>query len=104
YHEWADVRLHASLADCLDTVRDGRLFVLSTHGERRHDEPALIPGDAFLFGPESRGLPPGLISSVPADRRLRIPMKPPGRSLNLANSVAVVVYEAWRQAGFEAGL
>lgn len=109
YHEWAEVRLHASLPACRealgsrDALGDSRLFVLSTHGGCRHDEPAFIAGDAFLFGPESRGLPAGVINGVPPERRLRIPMKPPGRSLNLANSVAVVVYEAWRQAGFAAG-
>lgn len=103
YHEWAEVRLHASLAECREAVGDGRLFALSTHGTSRHDEPAFVHGDAFLFGPESRGLPAGAINDVPPERRLRIPMKPPGRSLNLANSVAVVVYEAWRQAGFVSG-
>lgn len=103
YREWTEVRLHDSLTDCRVTLGNSRLFVLSTHGGCRHDEPAFSPGDAFLFGPESRGLPADVINDVPPDRCLRIPMKPPGRSLNLANSVAVVVYEAWRQAGFEAG-
>lgn len=100
YHEWAEVRLHDSLPGCLQSIGHHRLFALSTKGHQPHDTPDFRPGDAFLFGPETRGLPPDVLAQVPAGQRLRIPMVPPGRSLNLANSVAVVVYEAWRQQGF----
>lgn len=103
YHEWAEVRLHDDLEACLATLGDHRLFALSTHGTQRHDAPSFHAGDAFLFGPETRGLPATVRDRVPAGRRLRIPMRPPGRSINLANSVAVVVYEAWRQQGFAGG-
>lgn len=103
YHEWAAVRLHDSLGECRQAIGEGRLFALSTHGECRYDTPAFAAGDAFLFGPETRGLPQDLLAQVPAAQRLRIPMVPPGRSLNLANSVAVVAYEAWRQARFAGG-
>ncbi len=79
-----------------------RVFVLSTRATRRHDDPAYRPGDAFVFGPETRGLPQALLDRWPPERRLRIPMRPGNRSLNLANAVAVVIYEAWRQCGFAA--
>jgi tRNA (cytidine/uridine-2'-O-)-methyltransferase len=81
-----------------------RLFAVSTRGETRHDAPSYRPGDAFLFGPESRGLPAELLQALPPERRLRLPMAPGNRSLNLGNTVAVVVYEAWRQNGFAGGV
>jgi tRNA (cytidine/uridine-2'-O-)-methyltransferase len=100
YHVLADVRRHSNWADCLDALAGRRLFVVSTRGTVRHDEPRYAPGDTFVFGPESRGLPEEIIASVPAERRLRLPMVAGNRSLNLSNAVAVVVYEAWRQVGF----
>ncbi len=80
-----------------------RLFALSTRGTTRFDAPRYAPGDAFLFGPETRGLPGDVLDSVPAAQRLRLPMRPDNRSLNLSNTVAVVVFEAWRQQGFAGG-
>ena len=80
-----------------------RLFAFSTRAERRYDSVAFQSDDALLFGPESRGLPDALLDTFKAERRLRIPMRPNVRSLNLANAVAVVVYEAWRQLGFKEG-
>ena len=77
-----------------------RIFALTTRATRCHAEERYVPGDAFLFGPESRGLPADLLAALPPDRRLRLPMLQGNRSLNLSNAVAVVVYEAWRQAGF----
>ena len=104
YHEWAEVRDYADLESFLKEVRPVRLFALSTRGTRRHDQAAFATGDAFLFGPETRGLPADLLASLPPEQILRLPMRPDVRSLNLSNSVAVVVYEAWRQLGFEGGV
>jgi tRNA (cytidine/uridine-2'-O-)-methyltransferase len=103
YREFARVRTHACLEDCLRTLAMPRVFAVSTRGTTRHDEPAYRAGDAFLLGPETRGLPAAVLEAVPEERRLRLPMRPGNRSLNLSNAAAVVVYEAWRQLGFEGG-
>ena len=86
-----------------DQRRAAALFALSTRGTTRFDAPAYGDGDVFLFGPETRGLPADVLERVPADQRLRLPMRPDNRSLNLSNAVAVVVFEAWRQQGFAGG-
>jgi tRNA (cytidine/uridine-2'-O-)-methyltransferase len=101
YHEYAEVRLHASLADALAAVAPKRLFALSTRGGLVYAEPAFAPGDAFIFGPETRGLPRSVLDALPASQRLRIPMRVGNRSLNLSNAVATVLFEAWRQCGFD---
>ena len=103
YHEYARVQVHASLQAALDAVRPSRLFALSTRGTRGYDQPRYAPGDAFLFGPETRGLPEDVLAAIAPDCRLRLPMQAGSRSLNLSNSVAVVVFEAWRQQGFIGG-
>ena len=103
YHEYAEVALHDSLAGFIDTVQPARLLACSTRGRRDYSEVAYRPGDALLFGPETRGLPQSLLDDLPADQLLRIPMRPGNRSLNLSNAVAVIAYEAWRQAGFAGG-
>ncbi|MTW20468.1 tRNA (cytidine(34)-2'-O)-methyltransferase [Allochromatium palmeri] len=100
YREWADVRVHASLGACLDTLASPRLLAVSTRGRQPYVALEFQPGDAFLFGPETRGLPERVLESVPEEQRLHIPMRPGNRSLNLSNAVAVVLYEAWRQQGF----
>jgi tRNA (cytidine/uridine-2'-O-)-methyltransferase len=105
YHEYATLQVHDSLDAALATITAAngmlpRLFALSTRGTVRFDTPRYQPGDAFLFGPETRGLPGEVLDSVPAAQRLRLPMRPDNRSLNLSNAVAVVVFEAWRQSGF----
>lgn len=100
YHEYATLSVHDDLAACIRTVRPTRLFALSTRGPVRYDQVRFAVGDALLFGAETRGLPAEVLESIPAERRLRLPMRPDNRSLNLSNAVAVVVYEAWRQAGF----
>ena len=100
YHEWATVRQHDSLDDCLASLGNPRLFAVSTRGTRLYNDPAFARGDAFLLGPESSGLPPDLLAALPPDRVLRIPMRTATRSLNLSNAAALVVYEAWRQLGF----
>lgn len=100
YAELARVKTWDSLQECLDTLQPPRWFALSTRGTTRHDQPRFAPGDTFVFGPETRGLPQAWLDACPAERRLRIPMHPDNRSINLSNSVAIVVYEAWRQNGF----
>jgi tRNA (cytidine/uridine-2'-O-)-methyltransferase len=103
YHEYASVRVHDSLEGFLREVAPPRLFAFSTRGQSRYDQPRYAAGDAFLFGPETRGLPAGVLESIPPHRRLRLPLRPGNRSLNLSTAVAVAVYEAWRQCGFAGG-
>ena len=100
YREYADVRIHADLDACLGALGDARLFALSTRGSRSYADVEYAAGDAFLFGPETRGLPQAVLDSLPVERRLRLPMQGGSRSLNLANAAAILVYEAWRQQGF----
>jgi tRNA (cytidine/uridine-2'-O-)-methyltransferase len=100
YHEFAQVRVHDSLEDCLAAVAPGRVFALSTRGRVRYDTPRFVADDAFLFGAETRGLPDEVLDRVPEAQRLRLPMQAGNRSLNLSNAVAVTVFEAWRQQGF----
>lgn len=103
YHELATVRVHADWGRCLEALGGRRLFAITTRAATRYTDAAFREGDAFVFGPETAGLPPGILESFPDDRRLRLPMRPGNRSLNLSNAVAVVVFEAWRQAGFAGG-
>ena len=100
YHEYVDVRVHADWDACAAALAGRRMFAASTRGTRLYTEVAYAAGDAFVFGPEARGLPHELIELFPAQHVLRLPMRPGNRSLNLSNAVAVVVFEAWRQAGF----
>jgi len=100
YREWADVSEHASLEAFLARVRPTSLYACTTQGEHLYAGVAYQPGDALLFGPETRGLPRSLLSELPARQCLRIPMVPGSRSLNLSNAVSLVLYEAWRQKGF----
>jgi len=104
YREFATVKTHAALEDCLDSLGRPRVFALSTRGRTRHDTPRYARGDAFLLGPETRGLPQDILDALPAEQCLRLPMRPDSRSLNLSNTAAVIVYEAWRQSGFDGGL
>ena len=100
YAELVDVKTWESLQVCLNALEVPRWFAISTRGTTRYDMPRFDHGDAFVFGPETRGLPADLLESCPAGRRLRIPMLAGNRSLNLANAAAIVVYEAWRQLNF----
>jgi tRNA (cytidine/uridine-2'-O-)-methyltransferase len=100
YHEYARVQVHDSLAAALAAIAPTRLFALSTRGSVRYDTPRFAQGDAFVFGSETRGLPAEVLEAVPQAQRLRLPMRPDNRSINLSNAVAVVVFEAWRQRGF----
>ena len=100
YREYAEVRVHASLDACLDALGRPRCYAPSARGTRRPDRAAFAAGDALLFGSESQGLPQAMLDALPPERRLRLPMVPGSRSLNLSNAVAVTVYEAWRQLGY----
>ncbi len=108
YHEYASVKLHAGWQPCAATIsgqlQSGRVFALSTKNSRVYSETTFQDEDVFVFGPETRGLPADLLDTLPAAQRLRIPMRPDNRSLNLSNAVAVVVMEAWRQLGFNGGV
>ena len=103
YRERAEVRTHASLESFLEGVKPSRLLAFSTRARRLYAEMEYQENDALLFGPETRGLPPEILSGLPEAQRLRLPLVPGNRSLNLSNAVAVVVYEAWRQRGFSGG-
>lgn len=100
YHEYATLKRHADLASCLESLGNPRLFAFTTKGSKPFHEVSFADGDAFLFGPESRGLPPEVLDPLGSDQRLRLPMRQGCRSLNLSNTVAIAVYEAWRQLGF----
>lgn len=100
YHEYARVQVHDSLAAALAAIAPQRLFALSTRSAVRFDAPRFAEGDAFLFGSETAGLPDDVLATIPEAQRLRLPMRPDNRSINLSNAVAVMVFEAWRQQGF----
>ena len=100
YGDIRDVIIHDDWAACRRALADRRFFALSTRGARSFGEAAFAPGDVFVFGQETAGLPPEILEEFGADCRLRVPMVPNVRSINLSNTVAIVVYEAWRQCGY----
>lgn len=100
YHDLARVRVHQGWSDCEQSLSGGSRYALTTRGTACYSDARFAAGDALVFGPESRGLPDDVLAGFPADARLRLPMVPASRSLNLANAVAIVAYEAWRQIGF----
>ena len=100
YREWATLREHASLQAFKETVRPPRLWAVSTRGTRSYTGPRYEPGDAFLFGPETRGLPDNVLDAIGNHAVLRVPMTFNSRSLNLSNTVSILIYEAWRQQDF----
>ena len=100
YHEYATLQTHPDLTSCLASIGHPRLFAFTTKGSRPFHDASFQDGDAFLLGPESRGLPGELLDTFATGHRLRLPMREGCRSLNLSNTVAVAVYEAWRQQGF----
>lgn len=101
YHEFARVAVHDNLDACLEALGRPRVFAFSTRGQQLHTEVTFAEGDALLFGCETAGLPDDVLDALPAGQRVRLPMRPGNRSLNLSNAVAVAVFEAWRQAGFD---
>jgi tRNA (cytidine/uridine-2'-O-)-methyltransferase len=100
YHDLAHVTVYPDWAACRVQFVGRRVFALSTRGGERYDRVAYTEGDVLLFGPETRGLPEAVLKEFPTAQRLRIPMRPGNRSINLSNAVALVVYEGWRQNGF----
>lgn len=104
YHEFATVAVYDGWAECAERFTGRCPFAVSTKGTQRYDLVEYAKGDAFLFGPESRGLPVEILEAVSGQQRIRLPMMPYGRSLNLSNTVAVMIYEAWRQIEFGTGV
>lgn len=104
YHEWVNVRVHGSFADFVGEKQPQRLFALSTKGKCRFSDMAFRANDAFLFGPETRGLPESLLAELGSGHCLYLPMQAESRSLNLSNTVSIVLYEAWRQLDFAGAL
>lgn len=104
YHDLTCMTVHADWAHCELALAGRRMFALTTRASRRHDRVDFRPGDALLFGPESRGLPGEVLAGFAPEQRIRIPMRPTNRSVNLSNAVAVVVYEGWRQHDFAGAL
>jgi tRNA (cytidine/uridine-2'-O-)-methyltransferase len=104
YREFATLTVHDDLDAFVSTVKPARVFALSTRGRTLYTNAKFAADDAVLFGPETRGLPQAVLDALPEDQRLRLPMRPDNRSLNLSNAVAVVVFEAWRQMNFSGGL
>lgn len=104
YHEFAKLTVHEDFAACLKALEGRRIFALTTKGTTRPDKAAFQPGDVFLFGPETRGLPAEILDTLPAGQKLRLPMLPDSRSMNLSNTVAVMLFEAWRQNDYQGGM
>ncbi|GAB6141112.1 tRNA (uridine(34)/cytosine(34)/5-carboxymethylaminomethyluridine (34)-2'-O)-methyltransferase TrmL [Methylosoma difficile] len=104
YHEWVTVKTHASLAAFYEAAKPQRLFALSTKGQQVFSDLSYQAGDTFMFGPETRGLPADVLSDIGLENCLYLPMQAESRSLNLSNSVSIVLYEAWRQVGFAGAL
>jgi tRNA (cytidine/uridine-2'-O-)-methyltransferase len=100
YHEFASVQQHDALEQFIEQCQPPRLLAFSTKGQRNYSELRYQPGDALLFGPESRGLPAEILEWLLPDNVARIPMLPNSRSLNLSNTVAIALFEAWRQNSF----
>ena len=104
YHEYATLQTHPDWQTCLTRFSGQRIFAMSSKASHPFSECRFLPGDVFVFGPETRGLPVSVLESLPTDRRIRLPMRPGNRSLNLSNSVAVVTYEAWGQNNYSGGI
>ena len=100
YHDLATVKIHASLENCLCALGEARVFAVETGGRHRYSEIRYRNGDAFLFGPETRGIPEAVLTRIGPENCVSIPMRPHSRSINLSNAVALVAYEAWRQLSF----
>lgn len=104
YHEYSTLQVHENWQACKAALAGKRMFAITTKGSSRHSDIQFKEGDVFVFGPETRGLPEEIRNEFTAEHRVRLPMLPDSRSLNLSNSAAVLLYEAWRQIGFEGGV
>lgn len=104
YHEFTAIKRHKNYQAFVANENPARLFALTTKGTPTHSAVSYQPGDYLLFGPETRGLPTEILDSLPKEQKIRIPMQPDSRSMNLSNAVSVVVYEAWRQLGYQGAL
>ena len=100
YHEWADIRVHKDINAFLASEQYAKVYALTTKAKQCYTDTKFQLGDVWMFGPETRGLPDSILTSLPEQQRLRLPMLPASRSLNLSNTVAVTLYEAWRQQDF----
>lgn len=100
YHEFTEIQRHHDYAAFLASEQPTRLFALTTKGTPAHSDIQYQAGDYLLFGPETRGLPPEILDAMPSEQKIRLPMCPESRSMNLSNTVAVVVFESWRQLGY----
>ncbi|PSJ79874.1 tRNA (uridine(34)/cytosine(34)/5-carboxymethylaminomethyluridine(34)-2'-O)-methyltransferase TrmL [Neisseria iguanae] len=104
YHEFAKLTVHENFEACLKALEGRRIFALTTKGKARPDKASFRASDVFLFGPETRGLPAEILDMLPAGQKLRLPMLPGSRSMNLSNTVAVMLFEAWRQNDYQGGI
>ncbi len=100
YHEFTNLSIHESLEAFFESEKPERFFACSTKGSTIFSEQRYLPGDTFIFGPETRGLPASFLEAIPQENIIKIPMLEGSRSLNLSNAAAIIVYEAWRQNGF----
>jgi tRNA (cytidine/uridine-2'-O-)-methyltransferase len=100
YREWAETSRYGGYEEFIKTCKFNELYAFTTKAEKLYVNAAFVPGDALMFGPESRGLPAEILDSLPGDNKLRIPMVAESRSLNLSNTVAIAAFEAWRQQDF----
>ena len=104
YHEFAALNVHENFDECMKVLSGRRIFALTTKGKTRPDNVQFQAGDVFMFGPETRGLPAEILNMLPENQKIRFPMMPNNRSMNLANTVAITVFEAWRQLGYVGGI
>ena len=104
YHEFAEIKRHKTFEAFLESEKPTRLFALTTKGSSAHSQVKFELGDYLMFGPETRGIPMSILNEMPMEQKIRIPMTANSRSMNLSNSVAVTVYEAWRQLGYEGAI
>ena len=104
YHDVAKINIYETYSDCLKTLKGNRFFAVTTKETKYYGDFDYKKGDVFVFGPETRGLPMSILDNLIEDEKIRVPMVKNNRSLNLSNSVAIVLYEAWRQINFESGI
>ena len=104
YHEFARLTVHENWEECMQALAGRRIFALTTKGTACPDKAAFQAGDVFVFGPETRGLPAEILDTLPENQKIRFPMLPDNRSMNLSNTVAVTVFEAWRQQNYAGGV